>query len=281
VHYGNRGGDMRRARYRVTVAFAVHGAVVGVFATRILWIQEGLHLSPTALGAALVAPAVSACFTMPLAGRVTRWLGARRAVWGLIALFAGCLVLPVLAPSLPLLWLALLLFGGAGGIADVVINANGSEVERLYGRSIMSGLHASWSVGGLAGSALGALGVYAGMDPRAQFAVIGLALVAVSAWAGRGLLDPRPGPNEGPSARFALPERAVLAIGMVAFCAQFSERPTMPSERPLALRRPIHASGDHSDRKLTCGPRGSRHARRLRHAEASRRRLAPARHHPH
>ena len=56
---------------------------------------------------------------MPLAGRATRWLGARRAVWGLIALFAGCLVLPVLAPSLPLLWLALLLFGGAGGIADV------------------------------------------------------------------------------------------------------------------------------------------------------------------
>jgi len=214
---------MRRARHRVTVIFAVQGAVVGVFATRILWIQERLHLSPTALGAALVVPAVSACFTMPLAGRVTRWLGARRAVWGLTALFAGCLVLPVLAPSVPLLWLALLLLGGAGGIADVVMNANGSEVERLYGRSIMSGLHASWSVGALAGSALGALGVYAGMDPRAQFAVIGLALVAVSAWAGRGLLDPRPGPNEGPSARFALPERAVLAIGMVAFCAQFAE----------------------------------------------------------
>ena len=61
MHSGNQGADMRRARYRVTVAFAVHGAVVGVFATRILWIQERLHFSPTALGAALVAPVVSAC----------------------------------------------------------------------------------------------------------------------------------------------------------------------------------------------------------------------------
>lgn len=217
---------LRRARYAVTAVFAIHGAVTATFATRIPWLQDRLHLGPTALGAAMVAPAVSACFTMPLAGRVIRRFGSPAAVWGLSALFAVTLILPALAPSLPTLWLALLAFGGAGGIADVVMNANGSDVERLYGRSIMSSLHAAWSAGGLVSSALGALAVYAGLDARTHFALVAAVLATTSVWAGRSILEPPASRNAPRSSGFALPERAVLAIGMVGFCAQFAQGAT-------------------------------------------------------
>ncbi|MER7363546.1 MFS transporter [Nonomuraea wenchangensis] len=147
--------EISRGRAAVTMIFAVHGAALGAFATRIPWIRDQLELDPVALGAALVAPAISACFTMPMSGRVTRWLGSRRAITLMSVLLSLTLIPPVLATSLPLLWLALLAYGAATGIADVAMNAGGVDVERRHGRSIISGLHGSWSVGGLFGSGLG------------------------------------------------------------------------------------------------------------------------------
>ncbi|SES91067.1 MFS transporter [Nonomuraea wenchangensis] len=216
--------EISRGRAAVTMIFAVHGAALGAFATRIPWIRDQLELDPVALGAALVAPAISACFTMPMSGRVTRWLGSRRAITLMSVLFSLALIPPVLATSLPLLWLALLAYGAATGIADVAMNAGGVDVERRHGRSIMSGLHGSWSVGGLFGSGLGALATWAGMDARLHLTLMAALLVAVSIASGRHLLDVRPPAREATATGgFVWPARAAMAIGLVGFCAQFAQ----------------------------------------------------------
>jgi fucose permease len=215
--------DIRRARRAVAAVFAVHGAVSGSFATRIPWIKAHLHLGAGDLGLALMAPAIGSSLAMPLAGRLVHARGHRSAVRLLICLWSAALALPALAPNLAVLTLTLLVWGACAGMADVAMNAQGVEVEQRYGRSIMSGLHGMWSVGTLAGSAVGVLAAAQGWDPRVHLAAAAAVLAGAGAVACRGLLDVRPEAAEQAPPRFALPPRSALAIGLVGFCAVFAE----------------------------------------------------------
>jgi MFS family permease len=214
---------VRRARRSVAAVFAVHGAVAGSFATRIPWIKDHLHLSPGQLGLALVAPAIGSSLAMPLAGRLVHARGHRAAVRLLLTLWCAALVLPPLAPNLPVLALALLAFGAAAGTADVAMNAQGVVVEARMGRSIMSGLHGMWCVGGLLASGVGVLAARQGWDARIHLSLMALLLAGIGLLACRGLLDVRSTPQEEAPPRFALPPRSALAIGLVGFCAVFAE----------------------------------------------------------
>ncbi|MDT0309442.1 MFS transporter [Streptomyces sp. DSM 44917] len=214
---------VRRARIAVGAVFAVHGASQGSFATRIPWIQDHLGLSTAVLGLALAFPAIGASVAMPLAGRIMHRYGARAAVRGLLMLWCAALALPAPAPSLPALCVALFVFGATAGMADVAMNAQGVDVEREFGRSIMSGLHGLWSLGTLAGAAAGVGAVHAGLDARAHLGIAAAALAAVAVPACRGLLQVPADPMAEPPPRFALPPRSALLIGAVGMCAVLAE----------------------------------------------------------
>ncbi|GHH15203.1 MFS transporter [Streptomyces rubradiris] len=219
--------EVRRARYAVAAVFAVHGSVTGSFATRVPWIQDHAGLSAGQLGFALAFTAFGAACAMPLAGRVTHRFGSRTALRGLLAMWTLALVLPSVAPNLVTLCLALFVYGASSGMADVAMNALGVEVERLLGKSVMSGLHGMWSAGALTGSAAGTLAAHLGADARAHFALASAVLTvlgcAVCAW----VLNVQPAEDEEPPPRFALPPRSALLIGAVGFCAVFAEGATL------------------------------------------------------
>jgi fucose permease len=214
---------VRRARRAVAVVFALHGAVAGSFATRIPWMKDHLHLGTGQLGLALIAPAIGTFLAMPLASRLVHARGHRSAIRLLMTLLCTSLALPALAPDLPVFVLALFLYGAAAGMADVAMNAQGVEVERRHGRSIMSGLHGMWSIGGLLASGVGALAAGLGWDARAHLGAMAALLVGLSLLACRNLLDVRSEPEQAAPPRFALPPRSALAIGLVGFCAVFAE----------------------------------------------------------
>jgi predicted MFS family arabinose efflux permease len=210
----------RSERWAIALVFAVHGAVIGSFGGRIPWIQEHLNLRPGALGLALLMPAIGAVTTMPFASTLIHRLGGRAATRLLIALWSLSLALPALAPSLPVLCVSLLIFGSTAGLADIAMNAQAVAIERELGRSIMSGLHGMWSIGGLLASGAGAIAAHAGIDARPHLAVAALILAAIGIAAAQPLLDSRDA--ERPPA-LALPSGPVLAIGLVTFCAIFAE----------------------------------------------------------
>ncbi|MEH0442750.1 MULTISPECIES: MFS transporter [unclassified Streptomyces] len=214
---------VRRARYAVAAVFTVHGAVTGSFATRVPWIQDHADVSAGRLGFALAFTAFGAACAMPLAGSVTHRFGSRAALRGLLALWTLSLVLPALAPNLPTLCLAMFTYGAAAGMADVAMNALGVEVERLLGKSIMSGLHGMWSAGALIGSAGGTLAAHLGVDARVHHALAAAALTVLGLLVCQWVLDIRPAADEEPPPRFALPPRPALLIGAVGFCAVFAE----------------------------------------------------------
>ncbi|MEW1842504.1 MFS transporter [Nonomuraea angiospora] len=211
----------------IAAVFVTHGAVAGSLSTRIPWIQEHLHLSPGALGLALLCPSIGAFVGMPMAGRLAYRFGNRAATRVLLALWCAGLALPALSPSPVWLFGAFLVFGASAGMCDVAMNAHAVLLERHLGRSIMSGLHGMWSVGSLAAGGLGALAAHAGIDARIHLGAMSLALLGLGAAAGRGLL-----PDSGMTGsvrdtpaprRFALPTRGILVIGLVGFCATFAE----------------------------------------------------------
>ncbi len=248
---------LRTQRIGVSTIFVVHGAVMGTFATRIPAIAEHLHLTPGTLGVALFAPAVGSITMMPFTGRIIHRLGGRLATHLLLGLWCAMLVLPALAPSLALLWLALFVFGASAGMSDIAMNAQAVALDEAMGKSIMSGLHGMWSVGGFAAAGVGALAAQADIGVRAHFAGVAIVLLVVGQFACRllpattdehvtvpgetGAGDPATAPTaELPAAasadgtppvsgdapkspRFGFPSRAVLVIGLVAFCAVFGE----------------------------------------------------------
>ncbi|MEV6973780.1 MFS transporter [Kitasatospora sp. NPDC093806] len=217
----------RRARVAIALVFGVHGAVGGTFVSRIPWIQDRLDLSPGQLGLALVMPAIGSSLAMPLAGRFVHRYGGRAAVRGLLALCCLALALPALAPSLPVLCLALLAYGATAGMADVAMNAQGVEIEQRLGRSIMSGLHGMWSAGGLLAAGFGILAAHQNLEPRVQLAVTAVLLAALAQPVCNALPDLRAAEQAEEPPRFALPPRSSLVIGLVGFCAVFAEGASM------------------------------------------------------
>jgi fucose permease len=63
--------------------------------------------------------------------------------------------------------------------SDASQNSHGVGVQRVYGRSILQGIHGAWSVGGLAAAAVGALAASAGVPVAVHLA--GLAVVLIVA----------------------------------------------------------------------------------------------------
>ncbi|WEO98613.1 MFS transporter [Streptomyces sp. FXJ1.172] len=216
-------GEVRRARYAVAAVFAVHGAVTGSFATRVPWIQDHASLGAGQLGFALAFTAFGASCAMPLAGRISHRFGSRTALRGLLALWTLALVPPSLAPNLYTLCLAMFAYGASSGMADVAMNALGVEVERLLGKSVMSGLHGMWSAGALTGSAAGTLAAHLGAGGRLHFVLASAVLTVLGLVACSWVLDVQPAADEEPPPRFALPPRSALLIGTVGFCAVFAE----------------------------------------------------------
>jgi MFS family permease len=214
---------LRRARVATSAIFLVHGAVVGTFAARVPWVADHVGTGPGGLGVALLMPGLGALLAMPLSGRLAHRFDLRTLVRVLIVGWCAALLLPVLPTSLPLLCAALIGYGAAAGVADVAMNAHAVVVEERYGRSVMSGFHGWWSVGGLAGSAVAALAARAGLAAPLHFAITTAGLIAVSLLASGWLLSHRPSPAVDEPPAFALPSREVLPIGLIGLCAVFAE----------------------------------------------------------
>jgi predicted MFS family arabinose efflux permease len=215
---------LRRARGATAAVFAVHGCVIGSFAARIPWIASHVGVGVGRLGVALLMPGIGALVAMPFSGRLAHRYALRPFTTMTIVVLCVCLVLPPLPSSLAVLCVVLLVFGAAAGLADMAMNAEGVLVEKLYGRSVMSGFHGFWSLGVLAGSAVSALASHAGADARLQFAVEAVALATVGAAASRMLLNDAMTSEAPAPPHFALPTRPVVLIGLVGLCAVFGEQ---------------------------------------------------------
>src|SRR5262245_11445142 len=112
---------IKAARLAVSTIFFVNGTTFASWVPHIPYVQAKLGLSEGILGLALLGVAAGALVSLILSG----WLIARFSsrVVTTVAMIAFCLILPlpILAPTLPLLMVALILFGLCNGAMDVAM----------------------------------------------------------------------------------------------------------------------------------------------------------------
>jgi len=138
--------------------FLANGAGIGCWAAAIPRVKADLALSDATLSVALLAFAAGAIIAMPLMGLFAHRLrsGPASVVAGFG--FAATLAAFGFARSLEALSAATFLAGATHGAMDIAMNANASDIERRWGKPIMSSFHAGFSLGGAAGGTAAARG---------------------------------------------------------------------------------------------------------------------------
>jgi len=207
------------SRCAVSALFFVNGAILASWVPYVPMVKERLGIGDGQLGIILLFAAIGALGALPFAGALVSRSGSRA-----VSVAAGLglcvtLPLPVLMPTPFLVALGLLVLGAFNSTLDVAMNAQAVEVEQRRGRTIMSSFHALFSAGGLAGAALG--GVIAAMGIAANAHVVGAALLGSAV-----IFIARPAlvavaPSRSPT--FVKPTRALLGLGVLAFCALLAE----------------------------------------------------------
>ncbi|MGW5205857.1 MFS transporter [Streptomyces griseoincarnatus] len=161
------------ARVATYVYFVLCGTLMGAWVVHIPAAEERVGISHATLGGLLVLLGLGAFAGMQVAGPLTDRLGARVVVPATAVLCGASLVLPGLAGGPWSLAGALLVFGACNGALDVSMNAHAVYVEKAYGRPVMSGFHATFSVGGVLAALVAAGATSAGVGPVAMMAAIG------------------------------------------------------------------------------------------------------------
>lgn len=219
---GGMTGDLRRARWAVSTVFAVCGAAFATWLARVPAVQSQLGLGTDQLAVGLFGLAMGSVVALLGAGALITKVGSRGGVLIGGVVLCGGLPLVAFAPSLPVFVAALVVLGVGNSVLDVSMNAHAARVEEGYGRPIFAGFHAFWNIGGLAGSGADALMEAWHVPVTVHFSCAGVVLLAVALWVAlTGFLG---GADRGQGeAAFALPSRALIPLGVIAFCGFVAE----------------------------------------------------------
>src|SRR5690606_18513226 len=103
----------------------------------------------------MLAAGFGALFGISRAGRWIGRFGAARMALVTGSVYALMIALLTHMPSYAGLLALLVAFGLTTSVFDVAINTEASQLERLDGRPLMSGMHGMFSLGGMAGAVSG------------------------------------------------------------------------------------------------------------------------------
>ena len=217
------------ARNAVLATFFLNGFAFATWASRIPSVRHALDLGPGQLGLLLLAASVGAVLALPSSGGSVQRYGARRVVM-VAALIEGAGLLLVaigagVLETVPLTAVGLFLVGFGTGTWDVSMNVEGAEVERLMGRSVMPRFHASFSLGTVAGAAIGAFVTYVGLGIGWHVGAVAVLVVLFGALSVRGFLRVEPHTGDAPPSHAlkAWTEPRTLLIGVMVLAMALTE----------------------------------------------------------
>jgi hypothetical protein len=217
---------LRHGRASLALSFFVQGVTFALLVTRIPAIQDQYGISnavlPLFLAAVPVLAGVGSVLTEKLVARIRPGLLLRWAqpvvLLALLGVGAGTQVWH-LAVSLGA-------FGLAVGALDASMNMLGVSLQRAYGRSIMLGFHAAYSLGGIGGASLAWAGAHWDLSLLVSYLPVVVVLLPAALVGSRWYADAAPeeapgtGTAPGPAAtpvvfKVLLPLCLVMAFAYV------------------------------------------------------------------
>jgi predicted MFS family arabinose efflux permease len=202
-------------------AFLCNGLTLSAWVPLVPLAKQRLDLNEAGLGLVLLSLGAGALVSMPLSGLIIARIGSRQAI--LIASMLFFPMLPLLASltSLPFMVICLFIFGGANGVMDIAMNAQGVAVEHLVGRPIFSSLHGMFSVGGILGASLCGGLMHLGLAPAIAATLIAVTLAGLVLSQVSALLPGRDSRSE--RKHFNRPTGLVALLGLLAFAGAMTE----------------------------------------------------------
>lgn len=179
-----------------------------------------LHLSDSQFGFSLLCFGLGCLLAMPVGTVLASRYGCRRVI--LSAGPVACLSLFLLAEtgSSAVLVICLFLFGSGLGVTESAMNLQSAVVQRAHSEPLMSGFHAWFSIGCIAG----ATGVSAllSLHSSPEFAVACIAAILVGIWCyyGRYFIAYT---TEATNFILTFPKGRVLWIGVLCFISFLAE----------------------------------------------------------
>lgn len=202
------------------IAFFIAGFGIAAWAPLVPYAKARAQLNEGTLGLLLLCLGVGSIIAMPMAGALASRFGCRRVLSAGTLLL--CVALPMLATvsSIPLLMAGLFLFGAGLGTVDSTVNLQAVIVERASGKTMMSGFHGLFSLGGIVGAAGVSALLGLGLSPLSATLVVIVITLGALLKAAPHLL-PYGSESSGPA--FAIPHGVVLFIGCLCFIVFLAE----------------------------------------------------------
>lgn len=202
------------------VAFFIAGVGIAAWAPLVPYAKARAGLDEGTLGLLLLCLGVGSILAMPMAGLLATRFGCRRVAVGGTLLICAALPLLATVTSIPALTVALFMFGAGLGTVDSTVNLQAVIVEKASGKTMMSGFHGLFSLGGIVGAAGVSALLGLGISPLGATLVVIVLLLAALAKAAPHLL-PYGSESSGPA--FAVPHGIVLFIGGMCFIVFLAE----------------------------------------------------------
>ncbi len=202
------------------LAFFIAGVGVAAWAPLVPYAKARAGLDDGTLGLLLLCLGVGSIIAMPVAGALAARFGCRRVLTVGTLLIALSLPLLATVSGMAALVATLFVFGAGLGAVDSTANLQAVIVERASGKTMMSGFHGLFSLGGILGAAgvAGLLGL--GLSPLGATLAVVVLILAALIKAAPHLLTQR---MQSPGPAFAVPHGVVLFIGVLCFIVFLAE----------------------------------------------------------
>ncbi|RXS78778.1 MFS transporter [Streptomyces sp. TM32] len=215
--------QLRHGRISLALSFFIQGAVFALLVTRIPAIQDRYGISDALLPAFLAAVPVLAGAGSVVTEQLVKRVSAGRVLRCVQPVVCLALLGVGSVGTTAQVAVALAVFGLSVGALDASMNMLGVSLQRAYGRSIMLGFHAAYSLGGIVGASLAWAGAHWQLSLALLYGPVVAVLLPLALLVGRWFVDrEQPAAGEGAGAaavplamRLLLPLCLVMAIAYI------------------------------------------------------------------
>jgi MFS family permease len=224
--------------------FFLQPIAFGSWLPRIPDIQNALGLGPQGLAIALLGLPCGTLLTLPFAGPLVGKIGPRVAILIGMVLYSIAAVLPALAPSSTLLFIALMFTGSSLSFVELGLNVQADAVEKATKSHIMTTSHGFWSVGIMTGSLVGSGLAWLGLSPQMAIGLVAIVVLPLALVVARALpvFAAEAPQSEGQRSAWAFPSWPLLGICFFVFGITMTEG-AMADWSAIFLRDALGATG--------------------------------------
>ncbi len=212
-----------RIRLAVSLFFFSQGLAFSSWASRIPTIKSELGISEGQLGTLLLLMPIGQLCTMALSGKLVAKYGSKNVLQIVVLIYPLILCSIGLAQNFYQLGAVLFFFGVVGNMCNISVNTQGVEVEKIYGKSIMSSFHGAWSIAGFTGALIGLLMMNLHVSTFYHFVIIYGLIVLNWLINKKYLVDSVPSPPKEKKSLFSKPDTVLIQLGIIGFLSMATE----------------------------------------------------------